>query len=406
MDSMSRIKDQLPERYAALADTPRVMGEALDSLTDLSNATMEVGKALVDAGLPKPVWRSEQATLRLLSSALPAITVDAYLTRLEQFATREGPTWLHGAHDDLAAFHNEVVVLAQVTRPLREVVQRLQRLPVEMPGGPRSDHSLQRVVRDPHLEAPLGAIAEILSDLEALAPFMRPLTPEQWRALQRASWLFPARIWSAVTAWVGGLRSRGSASPSPAQVTTGPASKASSVLGASRAWALQRLSWLRSRTRAQRALLAAGLLFAIVAGFAALAFARQPHATDLAPSASSSAVRTVLAGSGTATALPTTSPIPSPTSDATPGPAPKLTGTCKAHGATATLTIKNTGVSSFTWQAQPPPTLAVSPAQGVLQAGQSATVQVNAVSKKTASGTITVIASHNQVSTQDKVSCR
>ncbi|HEY7092929.1 MAG TPA: hypothetical protein VH393_07110 [Ktedonobacterales bacterium] len=401
---MSRIKDQLPERYAALADTPRVMGEALNSLTDLSSATMEVEKALVDAGLPKPVWRSEQAMLRLLSPVLPAITVEAYLTRLEQFATRDGPTWLHGAHDDLATFHREVSVLAQVTRPLREVVQRLQRLPVEMPGGPRSDYPLQRVVRDPRLEPPLDTIAEILSDLEALAPFMRPLTPEQWRALQRPSRLFPARIWSAVTAWVGGLRSRGSASP--AQVTTGSAAKASSILGASRAWALQRLSWLRSRTRAQRVLLAAGLLFAIVAGFAALAFARQPHVTTLSPIASSSAVRTVLAGSGTATALPTTSPVPSPTSDATPGPAPKLTGACKVHGATATLTIKNTGVSSFTWQAQPPPTLAVSPAQGVLQAGQSATVQVSAVNKKTASGTITVTASHNTVSTEEKVSCR
>jgi hypothetical protein len=153
-------------------------------------------------------------------------------------------------------------------------------------------------------------------------------------------------------------------------------------------------------------LLAAGLLFAIVAGFAVLAFARQPHAIALAPTASSSAVRTVLARSGTATALPTTLPVPSPTSDATPGPAPKLTGACKVHGATATLTIKNTGDSSFTWQAQPPPTLAVSPAQGVLQAGQSVMVQVSAVNKKNASGTITVIAAHNTVSTEEKVSCR
>ncbi len=227
MDSMSRIKDRLPERYAALADTPRVMGEARDSLADLSSATMELEKALLDAGLPKPIWRSEQATLRLLSPALPAITLDAYLTRLEQFAMRAGPPWLHGSHDDLAAFHKEVSVLAQVTRPLREIVQRLQRLPVEMPGGPRSDHPLQRVLRDPHLEPPLDTIAEILSDLEALAPFMRPLTPEQWRALQRPSRLFPARIWTAVTAWTSGLRSRRGAALSPAQATTGAAAKPS-----------------------------------------------------------------------------------------------------------------------------------------------------------------------------------
>jgi hypothetical protein len=403
MDSMSRIKDQLPERYAALADTPRVMGEARDNLADLHSATMELEKALIAAGLPKPVWRSEQAMLRLLSPALPAITLGAYLARLEQFATRDGPSWLHGAHDDLATLHKEVSILAQVTRPLREVVQRLQRLPVEMPGGPRSDHPLQRVVRDPHLEPPLDSIAEILSDLEALAPFMRPLSPEQWRALQRPSRQFPARILAALTVWASTLRSRGSAAPSP--VTTGDANP-SSVLAASRAWAQQRLSWLRTRTRAQRALLAAGVLFVVVAVFASLALSRLPHASGLSPTASSSAVRTVLAGSGTATALATTAPAPSPTSATTPGPAPKLTGACRVHGATATLTIKNTGVSAFTWQAQPPATLTVSPAQGALQAGESATVQVNAVNKKTASGTVTVVASHDLVSTQDKVSCR
>jgi hypothetical protein len=401
MDGMSRIKDQLPERYAALADTPRVMGEARDSLADLQSAALELEKALVDAGLPKPVWRSEQATLRLLSPALPAITLDAYLTRLEQFATRDGPTWLHGAHDDLATFHKEVSVLAQVTRPLREVVQRLQRLPVEMPGGPRSDHPLQRVVRDPHLEPPLDSIAEVLGDLEALAPFMRPLTPEQWRALQRRSQLFPARVWAAVTAWASALRSRVSAAPSSAATRS---ANASSILGAGRAWITGRLSWLRSRTRAQRALLAAGLLFVVVAVFVALAISHLPHANDLSPTASSSAVRTVLAESSTATALATTSPTS--TSGATPGPTPQLTGACKVRGATATLTLTNTGVSSFTWQAQPPATLTVSPAKGVLQAGESATIQVSAVNKKTASGIITVIASHDQVSTQEKVSCR
>jgi hypothetical protein len=57
-------------------------------------------------------------------------------------------------------------------------------------------------------------------------------------------------------------------------------------------------------------------------------------------------------------------------------------------------------------EAQPPPTLTVSSRQGALQAGQSATIQVSAVNKKSPSGTITVIASHDDVSTQDKVSCR
>jgi hypothetical protein len=261
-------------------------------------------------------------------------------------------------------------------------------------------------VRDPRLEAPLDTIAEILSDLEALAPFMRPLTPEQWRALRRPSKLLPARIWAAITVWANGLWGRGSDGVSPASGTADAAAKAGSILDVCRAWALQRLSWLRRRTRAQRVLLASGLLFAIVAAFAALAFSRQPHATSLAPTTSSSAVRTVLAESATATALATASPAPTSTTGVTPGSAPKLTGVCSVHGATATLTIKNSGDSSFTWQAQPPPTLTVSPAQGSLQAGQSAIVQVSAVNKKTASGTITVIASHDKVSTEEKASCR
>jgi hypothetical protein len=405
MRNSNRFKDDLPEQYAPLADTPRVMGEALDSLASLHGAEMEMEKAFIDAGLPKPVWRSEQATLRLLSPALPAITLDAYLTRLEKFATRDGSVWLHGEHDDLATFHKEVAVLAQVALPLREVVHRLQRLPVDMPaGGPMGDHPLQRVARHPRLEAPLDTIAEILSDLEALAPFMRPLTPEQWRTLRRHSNLLSARIWSAVTAWASHLQIRKRDGAAPA--STGAAYKVNSILSACRAWALQRLAWLRRRTRAQRWLLATGLLFAVVAAFAALAFSRQPHTTALSPTTSSSAVRTVLAGSGTATALATTSPTSSPTAVATAGPAPKLTLACVIQGATAMLTIKNASASSLTWQAQPPPTLRVSPAQGALQAGQSATVQVSAINKKAVSGTITVIAKHDAESTEDKVACR
>lgn len=406
MDSMSRIKDQAPARYAALADTPRVMGEARDALADLHSAAMELGRALVDAGLPKPVWRSEQATLRLLSTTLPAITVDAYLTRLETFATRDGPAWLHGAHDDLEAFHKEVVGLIQVTRPLREIVHRLQHLPVDMPaGGPRSDHPLQRVVRSPRLQPPLDAIAEILSGLEALAPFMRPLTSAQWRALRRPSGLSPARAWNAVAVWASGLRKRaGSASPAPA--TTGAAAKANTILQACRAWILQRLAWLRRRTRAQRLLLASGLLVAAVAALGALALSRQPNLTGQATTIPSSAARTVLAETGTATALATQSLVSSPTPGATAGVAPKLTLTCVVHGATATLTIKNAGASALTWQAQPPPTLTLTPTQGALQAGQSATAQASAVNKKSASGTITVIASHDTVATENKVACR
>jgi len=400
MDNTSRSKDQLPARYAALADTPRVMAEARDALADLHAATLEVGEALIDAGLPRRAWRSEQASLRLLSPVMPAITIDAYLARLEQFARRAGPAWLQGNHTDLAAFHEEVAILSTRARPLQDVVQRLQHAPV----GPRSDHPLQRVVRHPRLQAPLDTIAEILSDLEALAPFMQPLPPEQWRALPRASGPLPAGV--RATASRPWIRGRDGAPASSAAQAAAVAATLRSALGASRAWFLQRLASLRRRPRAQRWLLVSGLLVAVVAVLAVLAFSRQPQATGQEPSLSSSAALTAIAGSGTVTAPATGSPSSSPTSRATAGPAPKLALTCVVNGATATLTLKNVGASSLTWQAQPPPTLTVAPAQGTLQAGQSAAVQVSAENKKTASGTITVLARHDAVSTEDKVTCR
>src|SRR5262249_55856389 len=123
---------------------------------------------------------------------------------------------------------------------------------------------------------------------------------------------------------------------------------------------------------------------------------------------SPSASLTALAGSGTAMASATGSLAPSPTPGATAssGSALKLALSCTLHSTTATLTIKNVGTSSLTWQAQPPPTLTVSPAQGPRAGGQSATVQVSAKNKKTAAGMITVTASHGSVSIQDKVTCR
>ena len=182
MDHDRRFKDRVPQRDTALADTPRVMAEALDALADLHDATTALGVALVDAGLPSRAWRSEQAGLHLLSHALPEISVGAFLTRLEDFATRGGPDWLRGDDRDLAEFHEEVDILSDVAYPLQDVVHRLQRAPV----GPRTDHLLQRVMRQPRLQTPLDTIVEILGDFKALAPFMRPLTSEQWRALPQA----------------------------------------------------------------------------------------------------------------------------------------------------------------------------------------------------------------------------
>jgi hypothetical protein len=231
---------------------------------------------------------------------------------------------------------------------------------------------------------------------------MRPLTPEQWRALRRPSGLLPERLWKAVTAGASRLWIR----KADVAAASEAAANSRSVLEAWRTGVFQRLSWLRGWAHAPRLLLATGLLVAVVGALVVVAFLGLPHTPAQESPLPSSAARTVLAGMGTATAPATEAPAVSPTSVGTPGSAPKLTLACVVHGATATLTIKNSGSSSFTWQAQPPPTLTVSPAQGALQAGQSVAVQVSAMNKKTASGTVTVIANHDKVSTEDKVACR
>src|SRR5262249_32738604 len=154
----------------------------------------------------------------------------------------------HGDYDDLAAFREEVAILIGVTRPLREVVYRLQHLPVDMPGGSRGDHSLQRAVRHPQLQAPLEIIAGIVSDLDERAPSMRPLTPEQWRALRRAAGPLPARIVGVVTAWL--TRLRGGAQSSSG--TAGDSAEVRTLPGAGGARPLQPVTWLRRSTQRQR----------------------------------------------------------------------------------------------------------------------------------------------------------
>jgi hypothetical protein len=414
MDSMSPIKDQMSTLYGASTDIPHVMGVAVDLLADLHTATIELGRALVDAGLPRRAWRSEQATLRLLSPALPAITIAAFLTRLEQFAERDGPRWLHGTRNELVVFHRGIVIVANVARPLQEVVDRLPPLPLDMPRRPKDNGALQQVMRHRALRAPLDTIVAMLNDLESLAPSMRTISPEQWRAVRQGRRGPAARLQGTVGTWANSLRMRWrrgapssseAAAEAAAEVASGTAD-ARSVLGVSGAPPLQRPSMLRRRRRAQVWLAIVALCIAVGSGLAVFVYARRPQATSQTPSLSSSAVLTALAGSGTAAASATDVATHSPTPRPTLAQTPKVALTCAVQGATATLTLKNVSAFPLTWQAQPPPTLTVSPAQGALQAGQSVSVQVNTVNKKTVSGTITVVSTHDSLSIQAKVPCR
>jgi hypothetical protein len=414
------------------ADPFRLIRQALDLLADLENATAALGEALVVAGLPQRAWRSEQATLRLLSDALPDITLGAFLARLEDFAAHTGPVWLRGTYDDLETFHAEVVVLSEVARPLLGSVHRLQRAPsLGRRRGKDPANSLQLTLRHPRLQAPLTAIAEILSEFEARAPLMgavqsaQPLPtlhngalPHTLGAADFALDLPDSEPFPADTTAADGLRPEGSAAHSPlvSAVRARAAALAARVLPARAAVPTlpvgvmglrQRLSlpgrWPRGRRLAASAVLALAM---VVVGTLLILSHRAP-ASPLTPSVSShsspAASLTALAGSATATTSATGSPTPGSTTTA--GPAPKLALSCTAQGTTATLTLKNVGASSLTWQVQPTPTLTATPAQGTLDVGQSAVVQVSAKNKKTPTGTIRVVANHGNLSTEDRVSC-
>ncbi len=94
------------------------MLEVADELADLHGAATRLGDALEAAGMPGSAWRSQDASLRLISRKLPDITVDRFITRLAEFAAGAGPDWLHGDADDLDRFQREVQALYRVAARL------------------------------------------------------------------------------------------------------------------------------------------------------------------------------------------------------------------------------------------------------------------------------------------------
>ncbi len=452
MSDRRQVQGTLAARSATLADPARLMRQAFDHLNDLKGATGALGEALVAAGLPRRAWRSEQALLRLLSEALPAITLGTFLARLEDFAGRSGPDWLREPHDDMEALHTEVGVLSEVARPLLGAVRRLQRpSSVSRRRGADPGSALQRALCHPRVQPPLTAIAEILSGFEARAPLMRAMQAVQSAP---AAQPFPhvpkvARPQTArvpdfapdphdpepfpadTVAAAGGQWTEGSASAdrevaAPAATLRARAAALAARIVSSHGavptlpvglvrlvgFRQQRLSpgrWPRGWRLAASAVLALAVVVIgtlQVLSHLAPASSSTPSFSSSSPSTPAASLTALAVSAATATAPATGAPTPVPAPSATAGPAPKLTLSCTLHGTTATLTLKNVGTSSFTWQAQPPPTVTTTPAQGALDAGQSAAVQVSAKNKKTPTGTIQVVATHGSQSTEGRVSCR
>src|SRR5262249_43637 len=123
------------------------------------------------------LWRSNEADLATLGDIFPLITVDELITRLAQFASERGPAWLRSGADDLAAFRDEARILYDVLHALRVTAQRLRMT------GAGGGGLLERAFSNARLGAPLDRVAILLETLDALGPFMAPISPAEWTAL-------------------------------------------------------------------------------------------------------------------------------------------------------------------------------------------------------------------------------
>jgi hypothetical protein len=393
---------QFPQAFAGLRDVRGVMGEAAEHVADLGTACQELGAALVRAGLPQHAWRAPQASLHLLSASLPERSVGAWLARLERFARHDGLAWLHGTAHDLGALQDEVTQLSTIARPLCEAVQRLHRPTV----GARPDRPIQRVLGHPDVLPPLQELMELLEDLEALAPFLRPLAPHDWPAgsdVHHGAAEHMAPPWLAADE-TEDPEADGGVAFAPTHRLGGRRLKAALGAVLARLRPQAQPGGVRFRPlRTRLGPLVAVALGVVLLAVAAVVLAHQPTASLTA----SHAPGTAAGGAARGTPRPTpTRQHATATPQTTGTPALQLALTCVIQGSTASLTIRDAGSSALRWQAKPPPTLRVTPAQGTLEAGQTATAQVSALHKKTPTGTVVVTATQDTASTSSSVACR
>jgi hypothetical protein len=379
MDEYPVDASELPDEYAALADTRQVMLEVVGLLEDLHKATTRLGDAIAAAGFHGREWRGLDAQLDELSDQFPEITLDDLITRLAEFSAGNGPAWLRGDRADIERFNDEAAILGGVMRPLRVLAQR-QRV---TPARERSRQPFERALADGRVGTQLDLMARYLRDLEALAPFIVPLAPEEWNLTSLAPPAPPAPKRSAAP--IPAARSgpamqrftrlrdfadsaRGSA-PSSRQAGTSQAF----ALAVGRARVGTEALVLRLRLYRWMVVVIAALILAIATGLLTLAI---HEGVSLAP--------------------------PSHL-QATPA---RLTLTCTGKGATQVLTLRNTGSASLTWQIAAPAGLTLSAAKGLLTRGASATVTVKVSAARAARGTLAFTSTDGAAQVPYTVTCQ
>jgi hypothetical protein len=384
---------KLQGEYAALQDPRLVMPEVAAVLAELHDAITEFGNALGGAGLPAPVWRLDDARLRPLDKRLPDVTLDDLLTRAAEFAAGIGPYWLHGGAPEIEQLVDETALLAGVFRPLRVIAQRLRMLPARERGA----LAIERALGEGRVGAKLDRVVRCLADLEALGPFMAPLTREEWAAARGG---MPASLADA-DQFTQPLPPELIPSPSdpPPQLSEAPgtsiaASPVATLLSGAVAPAARQVGQrarqatmtlggyaTRARVRLERVeprrwVVVGATTLLLALGIGLLAIAAHPGAsTTIAP------------------------PAPLTVTPATV----KLA--CTGKTSSTTLTLEWTGTASTNWSASVPSGLALSTSRGTLKPNTGIRITLRVTARKAARGTLTFVAGTQRASVVYTVTC-
>lgn len=390
-----RVTGELPDEdeYAALSDPPQVMAEMLRLLDELRRTGKKLGDALEVAGLPGREWRSEDARLNLLSEQFPDISIDDLITRLAEFAAGHAPLWLRGDAGTIGRFREEVEILYGVLRSLRQMAQRQRMLPARDRGG----LPLERALGDARVGTALDLAARDLRDLDSLGPFIAPLTPDEWRALDAAR---PPDTTAAETAAAGAAGAQPPAYAPPASATSGGASVApgsSAVPASTTPAATPAHTRLRdfAPPRTEGGVAATSAHMGSAGAVVLLRRALRPNKWWVV------ALAVLTLASGT-TLLSLAARAPAGHLVASPA---HLTLACAGKGTTAALTLRATGKGPITWNAQPAAGISLSAARGTLKPGASTTIQVAVRTAKAARGTLTFASNDGTATVAYSVTC-
>jgi hypothetical protein len=355
--------DQIADDYAALHDPYQVMMEVLELVRDLQQSTNRLGDAIVAGGLNARDWRSSEASLGLLSDQLPDITLDELITRLAEFSAAQGPDWLHGGPAEVERFKDEVQILYGVTRPLRVAAQRLRMLPAYE----RSEIPLEHALGSARVGTPLDLVAATLSDLEALSPYLVPLTAQQWESpAPGGEQAEPQNLSPQGKRQFTRLRDFAPARDPEAPVAS--AAPREQIMD----FTVRLFSWVQAHTRylpINKWVVVTAAMLTLATGILLLSIATQLTASQLVVS-------------------PTTVLL-----------------ACSGKGASLQLSLRNSGKTPLAWSIKTPGGLVLSATKGTLPPGKSVALQVRPSSARPEQGILLITASNSSMQVPYTVRC-